>query len=116
MPGAVAMSTSWNAKRHADATGVVEELRGLGIEHLEAGYLMGLTQLTELCELLPAGRAHVVSVHNFCPVPPEHKCSWATIICSLARRRGKKTGRPIYAANGRVGQAIGRASSRHALG
>ena len=76
MPRAVAMSTSWNAKRHADAKGVVEEILGLGIKHLEVGYLMGLTQLDELCELLPAGHVQVVSIHNFCPVPPEHKCSW----------------------------------------
>ena len=76
MSSAVAMSTSWNAKRHADAKGVVEELCGLGIERLEVGYLMGLVQLTDLCALLPAGRVQVVSIHNFCPVPPEHKCSW----------------------------------------
>lgn len=76
MPGIVAMSASWNAKRHADAKGMVEELRGLGIERLEAGYLMRPAQLTELCEWLPASGVQVVSIHNFCPVPPEHQCSW----------------------------------------
>jgi len=76
MSNAVAMSTSWNAKRHADAKGAVEEILGLGIIHLEAGYLMGLTQLNELCDLVPTGRVQVVSIHNFCPVPPGHQRSW----------------------------------------
>jgi len=76
MSNSLAMSTSWNAKRHVGAKGVVEEIVGLGISRLEAGYSMKAEQLPELAELLPQNRVQVCSVHNFCPTPSTHKCSW----------------------------------------
>ena len=72
----VAMSTSWNARRHDDARGVVEEILGFGIDHLEVGYLLNQKQLRELAELLPQGRFKVCSVHNFCPIPSGHSRAW----------------------------------------
>ncbi|MGE5549341.1 MAG: sugar phosphate isomerase/epimerase family protein [Bacteroidota bacterium] len=76
MSANVSMSTGWNAKRHARAETMVEEIMGLGIDIIEAGYAMRPEQLAELAALLPRGRFRVNSVHNFCPTPPEHKCNW----------------------------------------
>ncbi len=70
----LAMSTGWNSKRHADAQGIVEEILGLGIDQIEAGYALTLSQLEGLVQLLP--RVHVVSIHNFCPKPTTHTREW----------------------------------------
>ena len=72
----MAMSTGWNAKRHDDARGAVEEILNFGIDNIEAGYSMQPSQLDELAGLLPEGNIKVISIHNFCPIPPDHKCNW----------------------------------------
>lgn len=70
----LAMSTGWNSKRQADARAIVDEILSLGIKCIEAGYSLTYRQLEGLLASLP--RVRVVSVHNYCPIPTSHKCSW----------------------------------------
>ncbi len=76
MASTLAMSTAWNAKRHERAKDIVHEILGLGIDKLEAGYLLNEQQLRELADLLDQGGFEVVSIHNFCPIPAQHSCAW----------------------------------------
>lgn len=71
-----AMSTGWNSSRHDAATGILDELAGLGMASVEAGYKMRPGQLAGLADLAAAGRCTVESVHNFCPTPDDHRCGW----------------------------------------
>lgn len=76
MPSAVAMSTGWNSKRHVEAKDIIDEIVGLGINGLEAGYTLTMSQLEGLVALLPQHKVQVTSVHNFCPKPASHKRAW----------------------------------------
>jgi sugar phosphate isomerase/epimerase len=41
--------------------------------------------------LLPHGKRRVISIHNFCPVPPEHKCSWGDDYLLSSPEEAKRT-------------------------
>ncbi len=90
MANDVAMSTGWNAKRHDNASGIVEEIRGLGIDYLEAGYSLNFRQLNELLELLPQGGFKVNSIHNFCPIPAGHTRGWGDDFLLSSRDEEKR--------------------------
>ncbi len=64
-----ALSTRWNAQRHADGGDMIREILDMGFDRIELGY--DLRQ-----ELVPGVRAMaeqkpglIETVHNFCPVP-----------------------------------------------
>ncbi len=65
----LALTTRWNAGRHARGETLVEEILELGFTRLELGYDTRL-DLTEGIRAMVARQAvQVDSVHNFCPVP-----------------------------------------------
>lgn len=64
-----ALSTHWNAGRHAHGEALVEEILQLGFTHLELGYDLRLELVPGVQAMLKRGAVKVDSLHNFCPVP-----------------------------------------------
>ncbi len=64
-----ALSTHWNAARHARGETLVEEILQLGFKRLELGYDLRMELVPGVQAMVRSGAARVDSVHNFCPVP-----------------------------------------------
>jgi sugar phosphate isomerase/epimerase len=64
-----ALSTHWNASRHASGEEMIEEILGLGFDRVELGYDLRLDLLPGVEAMIRSGAIRVDSVHNFCPVP-----------------------------------------------
>lgn len=64
-----ALSTRWNARRHADGNRLVEEIRAAGFSLIELSYDLRRDLLPGILEQVRSGGVRVVSVHNYCPVP-----------------------------------------------
>lgn len=69
----LAFSTNWNAGRQRDGRLLVEEILKLGFDTLELGHGLSVSQLHGIRQAYDKGRGgfHVLSVHNFCPMPVE---------------------------------------------
>ncbi len=65
----LAISTHWNAYRHASGEALIEETRELGFERVELGYDLTADLAVGVRQMVEQGVTRVDSVHNFCPVP-----------------------------------------------
>jgi len=65
----LSFSTAWNRSRHPDGELLVEELLRLGIDVIELGHGLKISQLEGILRVVDRGDVRVSSVHNFCPHP-----------------------------------------------
>ncbi len=65
-----ALSTSWNAWRYSQAKDIIKEIKGLGFDQIELSFNLSSSLVEEMISLKDRGVIRVVSVHNFCPIPP----------------------------------------------
>lgn len=66
----VAVSTALNARHRRSAREVFEELKALGFEQFEVNVHFSDEMVDETELMVRAGEIEIVSVHNYCPVPP----------------------------------------------
>ncbi|MEP0765770.1 MAG: sugar phosphate isomerase/epimerase [Fimbriimonadia bacterium] len=66
----VAISTALNARHRGSAREVFEELKALGYEQFEVNVHFSEEMVEETERMVRAGEIEIVSVHNYCPVPP----------------------------------------------
>lgn len=64
-----AISTHWNAARHATGEALLEEILQLGFTRVELGYDLRLELVPGVQAMVRRGAVKVDSLHNFCPVP-----------------------------------------------
>lgn len=67
----LAISTAWNYSSHSDPKEMLSEIKEIGFSAIEIGYSITQETLKELIPLIEAMELEVVSVHNFCPLPPK---------------------------------------------
>ncbi len=65
----LAISTAWNHKPNVRMETMLDEIKGLGLDAIELGYKLTVSELEELIPLLEKKKMRVSSIHNFCPVP-----------------------------------------------
>jgi len=65
----LALSTHWNAFRHASGEALLAEIIDAGFSRVELGYDLRLDQVPGVRALVEQHAVAVGSVHNFCPVP-----------------------------------------------
>jgi len=65
------LSTSWNASRHDNGSGIVNEIREAGFDTIELGFTLTEKIVKEILSLKDRGAIRVSSLHNICPLPPE---------------------------------------------
>lgn len=65
----LSFSTSWNRARHKSGEALVEELLRWGVQWIELGHGLSVTQLEGILRVVERGDVRVSSVHNFCPHP-----------------------------------------------
>lgn len=65
----LAISTRWNAGRHASGEALLEEILALGLDRAELGYDLRAELIPGVKAMVAAGAIRIDSVHNFCPVP-----------------------------------------------
>lgn len=65
----LALSTRWNAHRHADGEALLQEVLELGFQRAELGYDLTLDLVPGVRRMVEQGAIRIGSVHNFCPVP-----------------------------------------------
>lgn len=84
----IGISTRWNSYRHSSGGELVDELRGLGFHTIELGYDLRAELVSGIREAVEQGEISVVSVHNFCPVPPAVPCGHPEVfsLCALDER------------------------------
>jgi len=64
-----ALSTRWNAQRHANGEDLVDEILDMGFDALELGYNLRRDLVPGIHNKLNDHAVVVNSVHNYCPVP-----------------------------------------------
>jgi sugar phosphate isomerase/epimerase len=64
-----ALSTHWNAARHAHGEALIEEILGLGFTRVELGYDLRMELVPGVKAMVAQGAIKVDSLHNICPVP-----------------------------------------------
>jgi sugar phosphate isomerase/epimerase len=64
-----ALSTNWNASRHATGEALVDEILALGFRSVELGYKLTVEQAAGVSRRIASGAVTVSSVHAYCPVP-----------------------------------------------
>ncbi len=64
------LTTRWNARRHETGETMIEELLGLGFDHVELGYDLTPNLVPGAVAMIKAGRVKADSVHAYCPLPP----------------------------------------------
>jgi sugar phosphate isomerase/epimerase len=67
----LAFSTNWNAARHHDGAAIIGEILELGLDQIELGHGLSVSQLHGIRGAFAKGTFKVPSVHNFCPMPIE---------------------------------------------
>lgn len=67
----IAFSTNWLASRERDGMKLVQRILDLGINTIELGHGLNVSQLHGIREFYAQGKFNVLSVHNFCPMPVE---------------------------------------------
>ena len=65
----LAISTRWNAGRHASGEALLEEVLSLGLDRAELGYDLRAELIPGVKAMVAAKAIRIDSVHNFCPVP-----------------------------------------------
>lgn len=64
-----ALSTNWNAGRHATGEAMIDEIIALGFPSVELGYQLNTEQADGIRRRITQGAVTVTSVHAYCPVP-----------------------------------------------
>jgi len=64
------LTTRWNARRHETGEAMIEEILGLGFDHVELGFDLTPNLVPGVCDMIKAGRVKADSVHAYCPLPP----------------------------------------------
>ncbi|MFA5007859.1 MAG: TIM barrel protein [Candidatus Omnitrophota bacterium] len=67
----ISISTTWNYFEDCDLKAMLSDIRQAGIRSIELGYNFTASRLQEITPLLYDFGIEVVSVHNFCPLPPQ---------------------------------------------
>ena len=65
----LAVSTRWNAFRHPTGEAIIEEILGLGVDRVELGFDLTVSQAEGVRRMVEQKAVRVDSVHNFCPMP-----------------------------------------------
>lgn len=65
-----ALSTAWNSKTHSDVKEMLSEIGGIGFNAIEISHHFSQEKLDEIIKWTKVFGINVVSVHNFCPIPP----------------------------------------------
>ncbi len=66
----IAISTMWNALKQPDGAALIDELNDLGFNAVELSRHLTRDQIEQLKPYL--GRTKPCSIHNFCPILPDH--------------------------------------------
>lgn len=64
-----ALSTHWNASRHARGEHLIEEILQLGFTRVELGYDLRMELVAGVKDMVTRKAVRVDSLHNICPVP-----------------------------------------------
>lgn len=64
------LTTRWNARRHETGEAMIEEILGMGFDHVELGFDLTPNLVPGVCAMIKAGRVKADSVHSYCPLPP----------------------------------------------
>lgn len=65
-----AISTAWNFNNQPDARQMLSEIKELGFDAIEISHHATAEKLEDIIGLVKSFGIKVVSVHNFCPLPP----------------------------------------------
>lgn len=65
----LALSTSWNAHRCADAKQLLFEINRIGFKEIELSFNLESSTVEEIISLAAGMGIRIVSLHNFCPIP-----------------------------------------------
>ncbi len=65
------LSTSWNASRHYDGAGIVNEIISIGFDTVELSFTLPVGIVEDILKLKESGRIKISSLHNMCPLPAE---------------------------------------------
>ncbi len=65
----LALSSCWNSHRHSDGYEMIEEVVGLGFNHIELSHGIRIALVPGILHAVEEGLIKVSSVHNFCPLP-----------------------------------------------
>ncbi|MBN2483074.1 MAG: sugar phosphate isomerase/epimerase [Candidatus Omnitrophica bacterium] len=76
-----ALTTAWNITATSDITQSLQQIKELGFDSIEAGYNLAEPQLDQVVAGCEKYHLDIVSVHNFCPLPPppthtRHYCDY----------------------------------------
>ena len=91
-----ALTTRWNANRHASGEAMIEEILELGFDHVELGYDTRLDLVPGIRSMVEQGAVTVDSVHNFCPVPMGAPGPPRTLHLCQSRPPGSRAGDTPY--------------------
>ena len=69
----LAISTSWNASRYANAKNLLFEIKKLGFTDLELSFNLTGPMVSEITRLSRNNEFRIGSVHNYCPIPEGFK-------------------------------------------
>jgi len=70
MPLPLALSTSWNSRRHTDGQAMLRELAEAGFPRVELGHAIWISLMAGILDSpLLGDPIEIVSLHNFCPLP-----------------------------------------------
>ncbi len=67
----LAFSTCWNNSRHTDGEPMIDEILGLGVDHIELSHGMTVTKLPGIRRAFQGGAFQCCGVHNYFPSPVE---------------------------------------------
>ena len=65
----LSITTRWNAYRHTSGESMIEEILGLGFDHVELGYDLLVPLVPGIRKMVDQKAVVVDSLHNYCPVP-----------------------------------------------
>ena len=65
----ISISTAWNYKEDKDTRQILTEIKNVGLDTIELGYLITKDKLETIIPLLSEMDMKVSSIHNFCPLP-----------------------------------------------
>jgi len=65
----LALSTSWNAYRYSDASGMLFEIKQLGFDAIELSFNLTGMMIDEVNSLAHQSGLDILSLHNYCPIP-----------------------------------------------
>ncbi|MBF0497947.1 MAG: sugar phosphate isomerase/epimerase [Deltaproteobacteria bacterium] len=67
----IGISTAWRATGATSGEGLLTAMDESGVEALELEYRISAPVFNQLVPLLKTSRRPVISIHNFCPIPPD---------------------------------------------